>query len=290
MARKPGELHPDRNHPMNTVARLLLTLCAVLSSYQVSNVVHAGEPVRLRVLSYNIHHGEGVDGKLDLQRIARLMLSVKPDLIAVQEVDRKVTRTNSIDQPAELARLTGMHMVFGANIKLQGGEYGNVILSRLPVVKHKNFHLPNVDNGEQRGVLQTEIKVPGRKLPLMFLATHFDYRRDERERLASVKMINSMIAATATQPALLAGDLNAVPGSKTLQQLATRWKTTNDKAMPTVPVKKPTAQIDFVLFRGAEQWKVIETKVLDEATASDHRAIFTVLELLPTSSKPGSPE
>ncbi|MEX2025646.1 MAG: endonuclease/exonuclease/phosphatase family protein, partial [Pirellulaceae bacterium] len=63
--------------------------------------------LQLRVLTYNIHHGEGIDGKLDLPRIARVIESVDPDLVALQEVDRRVERTGSVDQPAELARLTG---------------------------------------------------------------------------------------------------------------------------------------------------------------------------------------
>src|SRR5690606_78873 len=64
------------------------------------------KPLRLRVLSYNIHHGEGIDGKLDLERIAKVILAVKPDLVAVQEVDQNTERADKIDQPAELARLT----------------------------------------------------------------------------------------------------------------------------------------------------------------------------------------
>ena len=76
------------------------------------------EPIRVRVLSYNIHHAEGVDRDLDLDRISRVIRSVDPDLVALQEVDRKVTRTRGVDQPAELARLTGMKVVFGSNIEL----------------------------------------------------------------------------------------------------------------------------------------------------------------------------
>ena len=75
------------------------------------------------MLSYNIHHAEGVDNKLDLERIANVILSVKPDIIALQEVDQKATRSGSVDQPAELARLTKMNVAFGANIPLQGGHY-----------------------------------------------------------------------------------------------------------------------------------------------------------------------
>jgi endonuclease/exonuclease/phosphatase family metal-dependent hydrolase len=47
---------------------------------------------------------------------------------------------------------------------------------------------------------------------------------------------------------------------------------------------QPTKQIDFILFRPAERWKAIEVPVLDEAVASDHRAIFAVLELLPNKT------
>ena len=84
--------------------------------------VRAHVGVRLRVLTYNIHHGEGVDGKLDLKRIAQVITSVDPDLVALQEVDRGTRRTQEIDQPAELAQLTKMHVVFGGNIRYQGGD------------------------------------------------------------------------------------------------------------------------------------------------------------------------
>jgi len=105
-------------------------------------------PLVLRVLSYNIHHGEGVDGKLDLERIARVISSVQPDIVALQEVDLLVARSQSIDQPRELARLTGMHSVFGANIDLQGGKYGNAVLARESISQSHNHLLPNIQQGE----------------------------------------------------------------------------------------------------------------------------------------------
>src|SRR5688500_2206377 len=77
----------------------------------------------LRVLSYNIHHAEGTDGKLDVARIAGVIKAAGPDLVAVQEVDRNTTRTNKVDQAAELARLTGLHGEFARAIDLQGGQY-----------------------------------------------------------------------------------------------------------------------------------------------------------------------
>jgi len=233
----------------------------------------------LRVLSYNIHHGEGVDGKLDLERIARVILSVKPDIVALQEVDRKVGRTKGVDQPAELARLTGMHVVFGGNIPLAGGDYGNAVLSRYPIKRHVNHKLPNFDKGEQRGVLEVEIETPGSKTPLLVLATHLDFRRDERERLASAEFINKLAAKDMTRTAILAGDLNATPKSATLVHFGKLWTRSNDKVLPTIPVDKPGQQIDYILLRPAEGWKVLETRVLPEAVASDHRGIMAVVEL-----------
>lgn len=253
--------------------RTLVALTLILLTVSAD----AADPVSLRLLSYNVHHGEGVDGKLDLARIAKVIRSVQPDLVALQEVDQNVQRSESVDQPAELARLTEMHVAFGANIDLQGGHYGNAVLSRFPIAKAENQLLPNVDNGEQRGVLVSEITVPQLDRPLLLLATHFDHRGKSDERIMSAKFMNNLIAQNP-RPAVLMGDLNAVIGSETLERLDTVWKRTNDEAMPTIPVGQPRHQIDFVLVHPPQQWKVIETRVLDEAIASDHRAIFSVVE------------
>jgi endonuclease/exonuclease/phosphatase family metal-dependent hydrolase len=246
---------------------------------------------RLRILSYNIHHGEGVDGKLDLERIAGVIRAVEPDLVALQEVDKNVPRSGSVDQPAELARLTKVHVVFGANIPLDGGEYGNAVLSRLPVRKHENHKLPCFDGGEQRGVLAVEIDLPGAAdsdddQPLLFLATHLDHRPKDEERLASAKAINELVAKHADQPAILAGDLNAVPESAVLTEFARAWQRSNDEVLPTIPVANPSRQIDYVLLRPASRWQSIETRVLDEAVASDHRPILAVLELRDPRTEP----
>lgn len=241
--------------------------------------VGAEEPVSLRVLSYNIHHGEGVDGKLDLKRIADVIMSVKPDLVALQEVDQQTARTDKVDQPKVLGELTGMHVRFEKNIDFEGGKYGNAILSRFPIRSHKNVHLPNIDNGEQRGVLIAEIEIPEWSAPLRFLSTHFDYRRPHEERVASARRINEMMEQSFSRsPAILAGDLNATPESEPLKILLEKWSLPDDKIYPTIPVDKPTRQIDYVLFRPAKSWTVSQVKVLDEKIASDHRAILVVLK------------
>ena len=242
---------------------------------------------RLRVLSYNIHHGEGVDGKLDLARIASVIRSVEPDIVALQEVDQKVARTQGVDQPEELARLTKMQVVFGGNIALQGGAYGNAVLSRLPILRHANHKLPCLDNGEQRGVLELQVELPGNSQPLRVLATHLDHRRSDQERMASAKMIHELTVKQTDLPALLIGDLNDTPESNVLSEFGKLWIRANEKPLSTIPVTKPTRQIDFILFRPKDRWIVTETKVLDEAIASDHRPILAVFELLPRPPNEG---
>ena len=122
-------------------------------------------PDTVRILAYNIHHGEGVDRVLDLERIAALIRRVDPDLVALQEVDSVTDRTGGVDQAAELGRLTGLEPVFGRFMGYQGGAYGMALLSRWPVVRSDNLRLP--DGAEPRTALTAVVRTPatGRSLP-----------------------------------------------------------------------------------------------------------------------------
>ena len=134
-------------------------------------------PVVLRVMTYNIHHAEGLDGKVDLERIANVIRQSNADVIALQEVDKNTERTGSIDMPADLARLTGMNVAFGANLdNFQGGQYGTAILSRFPIESYENHRLKQAREGEQRGVLQAVLKIAQGQL--LFTCTHLDHTRD----------------------------------------------------------------------------------------------------------------
>jgi len=244
-------------------------------------------PVLLRVLTYNIHHGEGIDGRLDLDRLATVMRSVEPDLVAVQEVDQNVPRSGTVDQPAEFARKLQFHFAFGGNLELNGGQYGNLLLSRYPILRHENRVLPRPNSGEPRGLLIGDVAIPGRfrdKVhPVRILVTHFDHRNDPRERLESVARIRSW-TADSPGPCVLAGDLNDVPGSAVLKDLERDWTRAGDLPLPTFPVRNPNQQIDHVLVRPAARWTVREARVLENDVASDHRAFLTVLELLDPES------
>lgn len=75
----------------------------------------------LRVLCWNIHHGAGTDGRIDIERIAAVIRGTKPDVVAFQEVGHGRTRSGRVAQAAEPARLTGMAGHLGKAMDFQGG-------------------------------------------------------------------------------------------------------------------------------------------------------------------------
>src|SRR5262249_7003846 len=154
-----------------------------------------------RVMTYNIHHGEGLDGKIDLLRIADVIKREGADIVALQEVDKGVERTARRDLPAELAELTGMSCVFSNNFHYQGGEYGNAVLTRLPILRATNTHYKMLRVGEQRGLLQLVLEVRGREL--LLLATHIDYRPDDLERLLNVGEIEEAVRRQPGRPVIV---------------------------------------------------------------------------------------
>jgi endonuclease/exonuclease/phosphatase family metal-dependent hydrolase len=256
----------------------LLLVAAMLTACTQQEVGHA--TTHLRVLSYNIHHGAGMDGKLDLERIARVIQDTGADLVALQEVDKGVKRTDGIDEPAVLAELTGMHAVFEKNIDFQGGEYGNAVLSRFPVEHYQNHHLPQSIPGEQRGMLEVHITVGGR--PIVFFATHFDYHGDDGERLASAVMLKGLLVDKPGQTAIVAGDLNALPDSNVIALIREYLIDTHDPETGdgfTFPADKPDRRIDYILHNPGSGLRAVECRVIDEPVASDHRPLLTVIEL-----------
>jgi endonuclease/exonuclease/phosphatase family metal-dependent hydrolase len=227
----------------------------------------------LRVLSYNIHHGEGMDGVLDLERIAGVIRSVSPDLVALQEVDVRTQRTGGVDQALELARLTGMHVVFGPGMPHQGGLYGNALLSRWPAAALRNHALPVSPKREPRAILEVGFEHP---FVAQVMATHLDITRPDR--MSAVERLATIAPAAEGVASIFMGDLNDTPDSPVLEGLRAQGWVPAVEGL-TIPVKGPKRQIDFILVRPAGRWRVVEGRVLEEEVASDHRPIFVVLEL-----------
>ncbi|MEX1223844.1 MAG: endonuclease, partial [Pirellulales bacterium] len=92
--------------------RLVMLIALLVVLPPLAGAVTADEAVRLRVLTCNIHHGEGTDGEFDLPRLAKVITDARPDLVALQEVDNKTRRADGVDQAAKLGELTGLHARF----------------------------------------------------------------------------------------------------------------------------------------------------------------------------------
>ncbi|WP_193726877.1 endonuclease/exonuclease/phosphatase family protein [Paenibacillus guangzhouensis] len=228
--------------------------------------------VRLRVLTYNIHHGEGMDGVVDLERIAKVMKSLQPDIIALQEVDKCVPRSDDVDQTAELARLMGMTGVFGHAIDLMDGEYGVAILTRFTIISAQKTNLPNMEHGEQRIVLTAKLDVGSHVPPVTFSAAHLEWNPKEIQA-AQAEVILKLHGQDS--PYILAGDLNAVPSSDTMKRLTEAW--TDATANITDWTNPEDGKIDYIMVGTKNQWHVEEAFLLREDVASDHRPVLAVL-------------
>jgi endonuclease/exonuclease/phosphatase family metal-dependent hydrolase len=242
----------------------------------------AEEPGVLRVMTYNIHHGVGIDGKLDLERIAALIKQERADIVALQEVDRNVPRSGKQDIAARLGELTDMRHVFGKNIDLDGGEYGNAILSRFPISEHRHTRYRISVAGEQRGLLEATITVSASR-ELLVLCTHLDFKKEDEERLANVAEAMSRLAARQRKlPVILCGDFNAPPGSPAykavLEHLADCWQLAGEGHGFTIPVQFPAARIDYLFIDKQSPLKPHKAWV-PRSTASDHLPVVVEFEL-----------
>jgi endonuclease/exonuclease/phosphatase family metal-dependent hydrolase len=233
-------------------------------------------PLTFRVLTYNIHHGEGMDGRFDLERVASVMKSAQPDLIALQEVDVSTARAGGVNQLAALARLMDMHAEFGRAMNYDGGGYGVAVLSRWPILAVENDPLPFAPEREPRTALTVQLR-PGPDGPLVrFTSTHFDQGREQETRLEEATRLNELLTREGP-PAILGGDLNARPGTGAITIIEEQW--TNALAQDLEPTGRPGfIRGDYVLYRPTACWRVIQGTVLDDRVASDHRPVLAVLE------------
>ncbi|MGE3309256.1 MAG: endonuclease/exonuclease/phosphatase family protein [Limisphaerales bacterium] len=236
-------------------------------------------PSDLRVMTYNLHHGEGVDGRLDLERIARVIRAANPDLVALQEVDRNAARTGGMDQAAEYSRLTGLYGAYGAAMPFQGGEYGQALLSRWPLEDFAVIQLPGTRGKEPRIAVSAWVEIP-RLGRIRWIGTHLDAGRDDADRWDQAGALVEILGRDSA-PTLLVGDFNATPESRVMDRLLNAespWDdTASEAAAPTVPAEEPKARIDYILGSPRGTWQTLVFRVIPESVASDHRPVFAIL-------------
>lgn len=194
--------------------------------------------MRLRVMTYNIRHGCGIDGQISLARVGETISSEAPVLVALQEVDHLMWRTYFFRQAAWLGRRLNMHHAFGANITWFGFmAYGNAILSDRPFVEVSNYHLPG--RGERRGMLVV------RRPDLVFACTHLGL--DAGVRREQVRAVVKTLRPYARDPIVLAGDFNCRRDAPELEELHAFLQDTASREQPyTYPAASPEVKIDYV--------------------------------------------
>lgn len=250
-------------------------------------------PVPVRLVTFNIHHGVGDDGRHDLPRLAQLLAAADADVICLQEVDRHYgPRSDDVDQAMLLARALDMQLAWGPALDEPRGagrpraEYGNALLSRLPILVSDVHRLPG--GGEPRSALRTMIELDG--AALWVTVTHLSLAGGDRAaQLAAVAGLHTGPMETG----IVVGDFNTAPDAPELAALRERfadawelarerddragWRFWQQKEGNTHPARSPHRRID-------QAWvtpgiAIAAAQVLDGAGASDHLPLMLDLQV-----------
>jgi endonuclease/exonuclease/phosphatase family metal-dependent hydrolase len=243
----------------------------------------------LRVMTFNIRHGRGMDDCVSLQNIAAEIKRSGADIIGIQEVDRFLPRSDLQDQPAELARLLNMHVCYCASEDRHNtsntsayirdkdektgldGQYGNAILSRFPISAQQHRYLPG--NHERRSWLQAEIDINGNIVN--FLCTHLGF--DDEEHSGQVDDLINAVKSTFGA-IVLVGDFNMMPENPLLKQLSSviRKVPLRDNVTTFAGNKDVIMEIDHIFTNLPLDKEAAWTQITD---ASDHHALIAQIQL-----------
>ncbi|MFF8917152.1 endonuclease/exonuclease/phosphatase family protein [Streptomyces sp. NPDC015032] len=253
-----------------------------------------GHAVPLRVATYNIHAGAGMDNVFDLDRQAAELRALDADVIGLQEVDvHWGTRSEWRDLAGELAARLHMYVSFAPVYSLDPGtpgaprrEFGVAVLSRYRIASAENHEITRLSTQDPDpvpapapGFGEVVLRVEG--LPVHVYVTHLDYRADPSVRAAQVADTRRIMAedrAPGRQKVrqILLGDFNAVPAAP---ELAPLWEELTDiePGGPTYPAQDPVRRIDYVAV-SKDSVRVRDAAVA-ETLASDHRPVVADLLL-----------
>lgn len=255
--------------------------------------------MKLKVVTYNICHGLGIDAKQDLKRSIEVIRQSGADLVGLQEVDRHFgERSNWMDQPAQLAKALGMYVAYGPNLDLDPlpanpasrRQYGTAILSRYPIAYSHNHPLPQVIMpgawNETRGLLEAHVQIEGRTL--RFMNTHLGLMA--RERSVQVGVLLELLKTDNARQlgTIVTGDFNAEPDSPELGLLRNAVRDTyaeahNGAHVNTFMVRSDNGSIhaarciDYIYC--SPEIRVRGAAVL-QTYASDHLPLEASLEIL----------
>lgn len=231
-----------------------------------------------RIMSYNIRHGEGMDGRLDIERIGRRIAEASPRFAGLQEVDMKTARVGGADTCAVLERTTGLHATFARAIAYGGGEYGNALLSREAPKAVRRIPLPGC---EPRVLLLCEFD------DCWVGVMHLDVRSPEAH-MSSLSVIEAAVAACGPKPVFLTGDWNASPDSPVLDGMRKFATVLSDERGATFHNGNTDAAwlgnakycIDYIAVDSAHRadYGVCGARTVPDFRSSDHSPIVVEVE------------
>lgn len=226
----------------------------------------------MRLVSYNIHGGVGLDGRRSLSRIVEVLKAIDADIVCLQEAHRFLPGSGWQDQAGRIAEGLGMEGSFQNNWRLWGGGYGNALLTRTPLNGIGRFFLPNGHERkriglwlERRGVLAGHLQTENGLLTLA--TTHWSLA--EKDRFSSAEEI-ALWASHTGNPIILAGDFNAGSNSLEIKTLLARtgWRdAATIEPFPTFPSAVPTQRVDYFFHSSEITLRRVYTVV---TPASDH--------------------
>lgn len=212
-----------------------------------------------RILTYNVHRCVGVDGRLDVGRIAAVIAAEAPDIVALQEVDVGRARTGGVDQAHEIARRLGMTSRFNAALSVEEEHYGDAILTLLPERLIKAGPLPGyapLKQLEPRGALWVGLDL-GAGRQAQVINTHLGLVPREQQLQAQALVGPRWLAGPLRRdPVILVGDMNATPRSLAYRILTGSLRDAfhsrhRQPRLATFPARLPLLRIDHVLISAA---------------------------------------
>jgi endonuclease/exonuclease/phosphatase family metal-dependent hydrolase len=207
----------------------------------------------LRVVTYNVHRCRGGDGVLSPSRIAEVLASQEPDVIALQELDTGHARTGHADQPALVADYLKMHCYFYPAVERLDERYGDAVLSRHPMELVRAGPLPTLPHRprlERRGALWVRLDCGGR--PVQLLNTHLGFwPAEHRAQVEALLGPDWLGHPDCRPPRLLCGDLNFWPGTRPYRRVRQVLRDAQDRhgpiaLRPTYPARLPVLCLDYV--------------------------------------------
>ncbi|MBE0689250.1 MAG: endonuclease/exonuclease/phosphatase family protein, partial [Anaerolineae bacterium] len=164
----------------------------------------------LRVMTYNIRQGIDIEGRVSVEAQAATSEAEHPDIVLLQEVMRGAIASSNVDTIGWLEQRLGMEYHFVAADR----QFGNAILSRVPIIERGGGLLPRNDEMGQRNYVRIVVNVGGE--PVTVISTHLDHQRRENRLPHVASLVDLWAGAPRT---IIGGDLNSVPDSSEIQTL-----------------------------------------------------------------------